>query len=143
MIDPQFPYRGNQIILSSDRVLLHSKSDAIFLFGKGAVSLCSTQTINLDAKEKILIDSDKIELGNKAESEGEPVVLGRTLNDKLIELLGILYSVGKELEKVNTSQIGTSMSAIRTAGTSIAEISNKIKLELSANQILSKNTFTR
>ena len=54
MIDKlEFPFTGPQVILSSDRILLHSKKDAIILAGKRAVSLCSTETINLDAKEKI------------------------------------------------------------------------------------------
>ena len=71
---PQFPYKGDQIILSSDRVLLHSKNDSVFLFGKQAVSLSSTKTINLDAIDKVLISTNKIELGNEAEALGEPLV---------------------------------------------------------------------
>ena len=63
MIDKlEFPFTGPQVILSSDRILLHSKKDAIILAGKRAVSLCSTETINLDAKEKIILDHKLNEL---------------------------------------------------------------------------------
>lgn len=143
MLNPQFPYKGNQLILSSDRVILHSKEDAVFIFGKAAIGLSSTQTINFDANEKILIDCQKIELGNKAESEGEPVVLGNTLNEKLIKLLELLSAAGDELQKVNTSSMGSSMDAIRTAGLTITRTCSSIKNELLDKQILSKNTFTR
>ena len=86
MYTPQFPYKGNQVILTSDRVMIHSKNDAIFIFGKQAVSLSSPQTINLDASQKILLDSPKIELGHKAETDGEPVILGKTFNRQLTQL---------------------------------------------------------
>ena len=59
MLNPKFPFDGNQVILTSDRVTLHSKTDGVFLFGKGMVALSSTQTINLDANEKILLDCEK------------------------------------------------------------------------------------
>jgi len=65
---PVFPYKGNQLILSSERVTLHAKNDAIFLFGKKAVGLSSTNTINLDASNKVIVAAPVIELGNKAES---------------------------------------------------------------------------
>lgn len=143
MLSPQFPYKSDQLILSSNRIVLHSKEDAIFLFGKAAIGLSSTQTINLDANEKILIDCQKIELGNKAEIEGEPIVLGNTLNEKLIRLLELLSAAGEELQKVNTNNMGSSMDAIRTAGLTITRTCSSIKNELSDKQILSKNTFTR
>jgi len=143
MLSPQFPYKSDQLILSSNRIVLHSKEDAIFLFGKAAVGLSSTQTINLDANEKILIDCQKIELGNKAEIEGEPVVLGNTLNEKLIKLLELLSAAGNELRKVNTLNLGSSMDAIRTAGQTIEKASDDLKNDLLNKQILSKNTFTR
>ena len=31
---PEFPYRGNQIIIDSGRVLLNSKEDSTFILGK-------------------------------------------------------------------------------------------------------------
>ena len=90
MFKPVFPYKGNQLILTSDRVTLHSKTDAIFLFGKEAVSLSSVKTINLDSKEKILLDSKIIELGPKAQTLGEPIILGETFTTQLILLLNNL-----------------------------------------------------
>ena len=66
MYRPVFPYKGNQLILTSDRVTLHAKNDAIFLFGKQAVGLSSPNTINLDAGTKIILAGPVVELGNKA-----------------------------------------------------------------------------
>lgn len=153
MLNPQFPYRGNQLILSSDRVLLHSEKDAIFLFGKEAIGLSSTKTINLDANEKVLIACDKIELGYKAEEEGEPVVLGYELTRKLVFLLEALSNAGDLLSKANTTTIADAMIAIHSAGVVIKGVSDEVKFALeksnpsgglySDSPILSKNTFTR
>lgn len=151
MLNPQFPYKGNQLILSSDRVLLHSEKDAIFVFGKEAIGLSSTKTINLDANEKVLIACDKIELGYQAEKDGEPVVLGNKLNAELIQLLNALSLAGKELQNASESNLGTAMIAIHSAGLKISLSANRLKTLLERRDsngeldspILSKNTFTR
>lgn len=150
MLNPQFPYKDNQLILSSDRIIVHSKSDAIFLFGKEAVSLSSTKTINLDANEKILIDCNKIELGNKAETDGQPVVLGNELNNQLIKMLEMIADASVELSQVSTSNPGLSMQAIARAGLILNSEASRILGILkqkdssgSNSPILSKNTFTR
>ena len=145
MFNPQFPYKGNQIILSSDRVMLHSKSDAIFLFGKEAVSLSSTKTVNLDAVDKILLDAPKIELGNRAESLGQPILLGFTFNRQMILLLKNIANAGVLLAQASESDLGASMQAIASAGQILnKEASRLSNLLNSANSpVLSKTTFTR
>jgi len=142
---PVFPYKGNQIILTSERVTLHAKNDAIFLFGKKAVGLSSTNTINLDASNKVIIAAPVIELGNKAESLGEPVVLGNTLNQKLISLLDALNGVAILLAQSSESKLGATMQNINSAGTLLAQAVSRLNQELAPgqSQILSKNTFTR
>jgi len=143
IFEPKFPYKGNQLILSSDRVLLHAKSDAIFLFGKQAVSLSSTKTINLDAFDKVLIDCKIIELGSKAQTLGQPVVLGRNLNTQLTTLLTKLANAGTLLAQASETDLGASMQLISSAGKIINKESSRLVQLLKKGNILSKNTFTR
>ena len=145
MYTPTFPYKENQIILSSDRVLLHSKTDSIFLFGNSAIGLSSTKTINLDAIDKVLIDSPKIELGREAETLGEPIVLGDSLVRELKQLLESLIEAGCLLHTVSTTDPGASMTNIASAGLIIDNASSKLYATLISvgNPILSKTTFTR
>jgi uncharacterized protein (DUF2345 family) len=142
---PVFPYKGNQLILTSDRVTLHSKNDAIFLFGKQAVGLSSPETINLDAGKKIILAGPIIELGNKAQDLGQPIVLGNSLNQKLLSLIDTLNSVAILLAQVSTSQQGKSMESIRQAGQLLSQQMLLLNQQLnpSSSEILSKNTFTR
>lgn len=151
MISPKFPYKGDQLILSSNRIILHSKEDAIFVFGKAAIGLSSTKTINLDANEKVLIACDKIELGYKAESQGQPLVLGNELNTQLIGLLNQLSIAGDQLKLANSTNLGLAMIAIHSAGETISGACNALKTLLQKTDssgkldspILSKNTFTK
>jgi hypothetical protein len=143
IFEPKFPYKGNQIILSSDRVMLHSKSDAIFLFGKQAVSLSSTKTINLDAFDKVLIDCKIIELGSKAQTLGEPVILGRSLNTQLIVLLNNLANAGMLMSQASETDLGASMQLLANAGQIINQEASRLTQLLDTGAVLSKNTFTR
>lgn len=145
IFEPKFPYKGNQLILSSDRVTLHSKSDAVFIFGKQAVSLSSTKTINLDAYDKVLIHCKIIELGPNAKALGEPLILGRTFNRQLTVLLDELASAGTLLANVSETNLGASMQYISIAGQKINQEATRLG-DLVRNPdsiILSKNTFTR
>jgi len=143
MFVPQFPYKGNQIILSSDRVTLHSKIDGIFLFGKQVVSLSSPQTINLDASQKVLIDSPKIELGHKAELEGEPVVLGEKLNQQLSIMTNAMLTAAVFLKQVSSEDLGTSMESIRDAAQILYDAAQNANAYIDNRLTLSQNTFTK
>lgn len=145
MYTPVFPYKGNQLILTSDRVTIHAKSDAIFLFGKQAVGLSSTNTINLDASNKIILAGPVIELGNKAQTLGEPVVLGNTLNQTLLTLLDALEALASQLAQASTSKPGATAQYISQAGSYLSNSIEQLRLQLQPgiSQILSKNTFTR
>ena len=148
MYRPVFPYKGNQLILTSERVTIHSKTDAIFLFGKQAVSLSSTNTIYLDASNKIILAGPVIELGNKAETLGQPLVLGRDLNQQLTALAQGLKAVAAILAQVSESNLGASMQCIASAG-GILDTAGDLLLtgvgggNPDLSKILSKNTFTR
>lgn len=143
MFKPEFPYKGNQLILTSDRVTLHSKNDAIFLFGKQAVSLSSVKTINLDATEGIKLYSPIIELGANARAQGQPVVLGTNLNQQLITLLSNIANAGMLMSQASESDLGASMQYIASAGKILSDESNRLIQTLQTNFILSKNTYTR
>jgi len=143
MFSPQFPYTGNQIIISSGRVMIHSKSDAVFILGKEAVGISSPKTINLDANEKILLNCTKIELGDRAEVLGEPVILGRTFTRELKRVMDTLHVASVSLAQASSTDVATSMYEIQKAGTKLAQSVETFRNFLKNQVALSKNTFTR
>ena len=145
MFKPEFPYKGDQVILSSERVLIHSNKDAIFLFGKQAVSLSSTKTINLDAVDSVLVDTKLIQLGSKARELGEPVILGRTMVTQISVLLVNLIMASSKLSSVSSEDLGGSMERIREAGDILVKEASRLKtlLDQADTPVLSKVTYTR
>lgn len=147
MLNPQFPYKGKQAIITSDRTLIHAKSDGAFVFGKKMVALSSTETINLDAKEKILIDCDKIELGHQAERFGDPLILGnKFVRRLLIFLLDVQYAAS-QMQTVSAQKTAKSFANIQDAGNKLYDSCNDLVQILQnvnhPDYPLSKNTYTK
>jgi hypothetical protein len=141
---PVFPYKGDQAIISSGRILFHAKDDSIFLFGKKAVGISSTGVINLDCYESLSISSPKIELGLKAADAGEPIMLGRTTNNILLEILSDLQELGDALSNLSDSSLAEASIVISKAGISVRDKAKRYYEEINAKDYnLSKISFTR
>ena len=148
MYVPQFnSFDKNQIILSSDRLILHSKSDSIFLFGEQAVSFSSKNTINLDANEKISVWSQRIELGPKANYLGQPVILSRDFLRELTMLLTAFKQAGEKLQAQSgqTDKLQDLSQKVTDAGTLIVNSADRLLITIADptnNRLVSKTTFT-
>ena len=107
---PAFPYKGNQVIISSGRVVAHSKDDAIFLFGKKAVGISTPGTFNVDATKGVTINAPTIELGIGASGagNGEPVVKGQSLIAQLNRLLFQIQALSTALADLKSDSEGFS-----------------------------------
>ena len=142
MYVPQFPYTGNQVIISSGRVVYHSYDDFIFLFGKKGVSISSPATFTVDANEKTIIVSPKIELGYQAEKDGDPILLGGKTVKQLGDLLNAIKSLSDALSKMSEKELETSIPGIVAASKVLSSQATTIKSQLEIN-CLSKSTFTK
>ena len=120
MYVPEFPYKGKQIIISSGRVIVHAKSDSVFLFGKKNVGLSSGGEVHIDANAEVFIDAPKISLGTKIDPSTmigmEPVLLGYKTNQILIRLSEALEELGQSLGTISESDVPGSMFRLATAG---------------------------
>lgn len=84
-----------QIILSSGRLLMNSKSDSILLSSNKTINLNSLESVNIDSP-KTVVQSKEVFLGDK--NAKESVILGdRFLND-FKKLLQDLVSLGNALK---------------------------------------------
>lgn len=133
---PVFPYLGEQIIINSGRVILNSKEDSVFLFGKKAIGFSSAGTINFDADESVIINTPKLYLGLGAE---EPLVKGTQLSIMLEDILDALNILSSQLENTKDSN-GAYLTNIITASDSLSKSVGKIKSRL--KDITSKQNFT-
>lgn len=142
MYTPQFPYLGNQVIITSGRVVHHSYDDFIFLFGKKGVSVSSPATFTVDANERTIIASPKIELGYQAQSKGEPILLGRTTAIQLGFLLDAIQNLSNALGKMSAEELETSIAGILQTSKVLSDTAKTVKAQLNS-ACLSKNTYTK
>jgi hypothetical protein len=142
MYTPQFPYTGNQAIISSGRVTIHSYDDFIFLFGKKGVAISSPATFTVDANERTIIASPKIELGYQAQAQGEPLLLGRTTVQQLGFLLDAVQTLSNALAQLNSEELEISVPIIIQSATVLSDTAKTVKAQLN-NKCLSQNTYTK
>ena len=142
MYTPQFPYTGNQVIISSGRVLHHSYDDFIFLFGKKGVAISSPNTFTVDANQKTIIASRKIELGYRAEVTGEPVMLGLTTAVQLGRLLDAIQNLSDALNQLKVGEMEVALPLIVQTSNVLSSTAKAVKTQLGTN-CLSKTTYTK
>ena len=142
MFKPEFPYKGNQVIISSGRATVHSKDDFIFLFGKKGVSISSPATFTVDANEKTIIASPLIELGLRAILEGDPVMLGNKTATQLGQLIDTLVELANGLSALNESNLSGAIPKIVASAKILSEVAPIIKAQLQTT-CQSKITFTK
>ena len=142
MYVPQFPYLGNQVIISSGRVVTHSKDDFIFLFGKKGVSISSPSSFTVDANERTIINSPKIELGYQAETQGESVLLGDSTVEQLGFLLDAIQNLSDALAEISAEEPETAIVDIVNTAVILSGTAQTVKAQLS-NFCLSNNTYTK
>ena len=159
-------FAGNQILLSSGRLVFNAKNDHILLSADKSIHLSANTSLNLDtgdqivltansAKSKITLVSDKIYLGQSESpgAEGYPgaslqsLVLGEDLIQALNSIYLMLRKIQEAMKNSNIpSDIGSlsDVSLINAAGGLSTQIKSFKKLigEPKSSPLLSKTTKT-
>lgn len=80
---PKFPYLGDQVTVSSGRLIFHAKDDSAFIFAAKAISLATSGSMHVNASEGTFVNSPTIELGLNAT---EALIKGNTfvMNQKVL-----------------------------------------------------------
>lgn len=121
MLKPEFPYKGNQIIISSGRVVVHSKDDAIFLFGKKGVGISTPATFNVDAPERTIINSNIIELGLRAKIEGQQILKGDIVLQQLDRFFAAVDALASTVSDIASQSESPEWSTFSTAAKSLRD----------------------
>jgi hypothetical protein len=134
---PEFPYKGDQAIINSGRVLLNAKDDSVFVFAKKSIGLSSAGSIHFNSDDVMIINSPKIYLGLNAT---EPLVKGGRLVDYLGDLNETLVTLGKALTKVKGVKEGVPYIALNTAGVDLVKTVELLAVQVDG--LLSKQNYT-
>lgn len=139
-------YKGSQLLFNSDRLTLNARQSDILLSSAASIGLNSS-TVNIDGKDYMCIDADKIYLGKKARiNEGankQPVVLGHRIEAFLQDVLDQLISISKAMGKAKTIK-GDPIPTVNLRGASSQIIFKQLKNQLNpsgGSTLKSKKTF--
>ena len=134
-------YFNAQVVINSDRVVLNSKRDEVMIFAKSNIELNTKNIINLNADERVHLNSNTVFLGTVNNNlPTEPLVLGDKLNTLLENLLDSLYNLGTSLSTVVGSPEGAPAMDINSAAESLLNDIDRINNNLEG--ILSQQNFT-
>lgn len=138
-------YNNNQIIMNSDRVIINSKKDEVFLMGKTGVELISNGHIYIQGgKTGLTIQDNSIFLGPSDNSqETQPLVLGGELKIFLSEIVKSLSDFSSALTQVMSTPEGTPLMELNSAATILqGSIKQYITKLDSPDFLLSKQVYT-
>ena len=142
---PEFPYKGNQVMISSGRVQLHSKDDSIFLFGKRGVGISTNGILGVDAKEGVTLSAPIIELGVEAKNPayGQPIIKGNDFITQFSRLLQALDGLALALSNLKSETVGIAASVpfIVSQATLLQSLIKSLTIQLPT--VLSTTTYTR
>ncbi len=145
-------YRGNQVIINSDRLLFNAKEDSILLFSNTSISFSANESIHFDTssdddESNFIVNSPNIYLGldYRDELPIEPAILGNKLEDLLNEILDVmqnlwdanLYEVSYTESGVETGPSSTNFGVESRISRQISELKKQIEFIKSNNVKLS------
>ena len=134
-------YFNSQAILNSDRIVLNSKKDEVMLFAKTNVEISTKNNINLNAGDRVHLNSDRVFLGTvNNQLPTENIVLGGKLHDLLLNLMDTLHEFGTGIASAIGSPEGTPATDIIAAARGLCTSIDRIEKDLEG--ILSQQNFT-
>jgi hypothetical protein len=137
-------YNKNQIVLSSGRLVLNSRTDSILLRSQNSIHIASNTSINMDGSKQIVLDAEKVYLGSAVGAEGaniQSVVLGEELRSDLKLLVSALKNVAAGLQRAKDSQ-GGSIASLPGPGSILEATCNDLEKLLNGGSFLSKKVKT-
>jgi hypothetical protein len=118
----EFPYKGNQAIVCSDRVMLYSKKENVLLYSKQEIGISAIKPVNIYSSENIIVNSPKICFGDEFATES--AMLGDSFTTQLVRMLENLKNAGNRLQGASTTNPGAAAQSIRIAGKEIENATN-------------------
>ncbi len=145
---PELPtkYQGSQVLMNSDRIVLNARSNEVLISGQESVGI-NSNTVNLDAKDFLCIDADKIFIGSRARiADGnakQPIMLGHQVERYLQDVLDVVEMMAKAMMKAKTVKqdaIPNLIYAGANAKGTIKSLKNRLNPK-GRSELKSKKTF--
>ena len=141
-------YDGEQIVLSSGRLVFNSRSDSTFISSRQYINLSAGDKVTIDVgpvdsddeENMFLVNAPRMQLGLDKNGVPEPIVKGEQLDEILTQLMTAI-STYADLVQVAAIVPGPLMAAMLTPATSM--LKGKLQqIKLNLDNFKSNNSFT-
>jgi hypothetical protein len=109
-------YFNAQVIINSDRVVINSKKDEVMIFAKTNIELNTKNIINLNADERVHLNSNAVFLGPYTNVAPQPVLLGYETIKLFQHLQETLTRLASYLSSVVSAPEGSPILGLTSAG---------------------------
>lgn len=135
-------FDGKQAILTSDRILITSRTKETLIFSGGGIALSSPIGITLDTSAGVHLAGNVINLGVDAKTNGEPAVLGETTKERLDAMADTIKALCDAIAKLTVpTGVGPSGIPVNVADFNKIGGSDVTKLKQEHDKIKSKYVF--
>lgn len=115
-------YFNSQAILNADRITLNSKKDEVMIFATTNVEINTKKVINLNADERVHLNSDSVFLGHyDPNNKPQPMLLGKETINLFQHLITSLAGLAGDLSRAVGVPEGSPMVGLNTAGNELLE----------------------
>jgi hypothetical protein len=109
-------YEKDTVILNSDRVILNSKEDSVFILSKKTVGLSALDSVHFnigprnskDQNLKFIVNAPLIQLGLPENGKNEPVAKAESVIEFIEDLIAALDAFTTSLSSANALGVGVS-----------------------------------
>jgi hypothetical protein len=109
-------YFNAQVIINSDRIVINSKKDEVMIFAKTNIELNTKNIINLNADERVHLNSNAVFLGPYTNVAPQPVLLGYETIKLFQHLQETLTRLASYLSSVVSAPEGSPILGLTSAG---------------------------
>jgi hypothetical protein len=109
-------FEKDTVILNSDRVILNSKDDSVFILSKKTVGVSAVEAVHFDIglrgstnqDNKFVINAPNIQLGLPENGVNEPIAKAESVIAFITDIIGALDAFSASLSKSNALGVGVS-----------------------------------
>jgi hypothetical protein len=141
-------YDGEQVVISSGRLVFNSRSDSTFISSRQYINLSAGDKVTIDVgpvdsddeENMFLVNAPRMQLGLDKNGVPEPIVKGEQLDEILTQLMTAI-STYADLVQAAAIVPGPLMAAMLTPATSMLK-GRLSQIKLNLDNFKSNNSFT-
>lgn len=115
-------YQDSQILMTSGRIVAHSKTDHVLISSAKSINLSAIESINVDTTGYVSLSADKILLGGPEATQG--VLYGDLTVKQLQKIVEILTKLATSLQQTQVTSFGSVPQLVLAGSTVKADLAS-------------------